>query len=40
MLTQNAHYFDRVDNRGSCDTNELNESDDGTSHTGHKLIVV
>ena len=40
MLTQDAHYFGRVDSGGSCDTDELDESDNGTSHTGHKPIVV
>ena len=40
MLTQDAHYFDREGSIGSCDTDELDESDDGTSHTGCKPIVV
>ena len=40
MLTQDAHCFDRIGNKGSCDIDELDESDDGTNHIGHKPIVV
>ena len=40
MLTRDVHYFNGVDNEGSCDIDELDESDDGTSHIGHKPTVV
>ena len=40
MLTRDVHYLNRVDNGGSCDIDELDESDNSTSHIGHKPTVV
>ena len=40
MLTWDAHYFSSVGSEGSYDIDELDKSDDGTSHTGCKPIVV
>ena len=40
MLTWDAHYFDKVDSEGSCDIDELDESDNGTNRIGYKPTVV
>ena len=40
MPTQDAYCFDRINNKGSCDIDELDKSDNGTNCIGHKPIVV